>query len=531
MADMQRLAQALKNADAAGDTEAASRIAQAIRQMSPDNNQRIDQAFNAAGEVSNSQTTVSSRDVGLIEGGLNAVQDSGEVGDFIVSRGRSLASDISAAIDGIGNSLTLGTADEIEAGLSTGFGLLGDFDKTLQGVRGRQKVNEVRSPVARVAGDVAGSLALGSGLAKNGLLASSRLAPQAGLGARTGAAALDGAVAGAAFGAGDAESNRGQAAIQGGTIGAITGGVVGNTIGRIERSKVLKSAVPATQDIKAAASSLYKEAEQAGVAFNQNFYNRLTASAKRAVGRTHSGLHPKTQAALDVLENEKGRTLSLSEVDEIRQVINSSQSGADAADARLLGKIVNKLDDFVNSAKTTDITGNRDGIRVLGEARKLWQKQAKSQVVDDIIEKAQNQATGFENGLRVQFRSLANNPKRFRQFNKQEQAAIKKIVRGGAVENTLRAIGWLDPRGPFGALLTGGVGVGTGVAPAAALAGAGLVGKKAAETATRGNVGALQRVITNGNQAVALPPPSNSASITSQVLAPNIQANIPSQRR
>jgi hypothetical protein len=31
------------------------------------------------------------------------------------------------------------------------------------------------------------------------------------------------------------------------------------------------------------------------------------------------------------------------------------------------------------------------------------------QIVDDVVEKAKNQATGFENGLVMQFRSLANN--------------------------------------------------------------------------------------------------------------------------
>lgn len=505
MADLQRLAQALKNADAAGDSQAASRIAQAIRQMQAQTVEpeaRINDAFNAANSDVN--IPVSNARVG------------------------------GAAADGISQGITFGFGDEIAAGLASVTGVdgeFGEYDKNLARQRIRQEQNKQAAPVTEFAGQIGGAVLTGTALAKGGLLASAKLAPNAGVGARTTAAAIDGTIAGAASGAGNAESQRLKAAGQGATIGLFTGGAIGNVAGRIERSKVLKGAISATDEIKAAASSLYKEAEQAGVAFNQSFYNRLVSSARQTVGRTHSGLHPKTQAALEVLENEKGRVLSLSEVDEIRQVINNAKSGADAADARLLGKITDRLDSFVNSAKPRDITGNREGIQVLGEARKLWQKQAKSQVIDDIIEKAQNQATGFENGMRVQFRSLANNPKRFKQFNAKEQAAIKTIIRGGPLENTLRAIGWLDPRGPFGALLTGGVGVGTGVAPAAALAGAGLAGKKLAEGATRNNVSSLQRVVSNPNAALSLPAPSSNPSIASQVVAPNIQANSPSQRR
>ena len=521
MTDLNRLKQALIKADAAGETEDARIIAKEIRRIQSerpvDAKNRIDSAFDASAPEIN-QASVSARDIGVLEGSVNALRDSGEVGKFLVDRGRSIGSDISAAVDGVSNMLTFGTDDEIEAGLASGFGVTGNFDDALNVARTRRELNEIRSPAAKVAGQLAGGALTGTGLAKKGLLASVRLAPNAGITARTTAAGIDGAVAGGLAGAGNAEENRGQAAIQGAIIGAGTGAIVGQALSRVQRSKIAKQKLPVTNDIKAAAQSLYKEAEDAGVKFSQGFYNRLAPSARNAAGRTHSGLHPKTQAALEVLENERGRVLSLPEIDEVRQVINNARAGADPADARLLGKIVDRIDSFIENPRPADfVQGSQGGVGYLKEARRLWQKQAKSQVIDDIVEKAQNQASGFENGLRVQFRSLANNPKRFRQFNAAEQKAIKKIVRGGPIENSLKAIGWLDPRGVFGALLTGGTVTGVGALPGAALATTGYAGRKAAEAATRGNVNNLQRIVNTGTGNVALPAPTAAPGVLSQI--------------
>jgi hypothetical protein len=64
---------------------------------------------------------------------------------------------------GIGRSaaqgLTFGFGDEIEAGVRTGFGLAGDYDKTLEGVRGEISNFRESNPVESTVADIGGSVA------------------------------------------------------------------------------------------------------------------------------------------------------------------------------------------------------------------------------------------------------------------------------------------------------------------------------------------------------------------------------------
>ena len=141
---------------------------------------------------------------------------------------------------------------------------------------------------------------------------------------------------------------------------------------------------------------------------------------------------------------------------------------------------------------------------MLKQARSLWQRQAKLGMIDDAVERAQNQASGFENGLRTQFRSILNSPKKMRGFSDDEKKAIQTIVRGGPVENTLRLLGrfgW----GEKGA--TNVIGASAGAALGGATSGGvgavavpimGQIARRGAARATQRNVEQLQRLAAAG---------------------------------
>lgn len=197
MADTQRLAQALKNADAAGDTQAASRIAQAIRQT------QAEQEPEKEGFVTpNGPDPISTK---VLQGATFGFAD--EIIGGLVAPGRMLLH---------GETLSEG------------------FQNGRKAFLGAEKFAEENHPTLSTVAEVGGALATGGALARGGLLASTRLAPQAGLGARTGAAALDGAIAGAAVGAGNSDGLEGRAS------GAVSGGLTGAAIG---------GAIPAAGDV------------------------------------------------------------------------------------------------------------------------------------------------------------------------------------------------------------------------------------------------------------------------------------------
>ena len=134
--------------------------------------------------------------------------------------------------------------DEIIGGIQAPFRALADGTSITQAYReGRDefraaaKFADQNNPGLALGAEIIGALATGTGLAKGGLLASTRLAPGAGLLPRIGAGAKDAAIAGAAFGAGAGENlaERATGAVSGAGTGAVIGGGV-PVVGRAIRS-------------------------------------------------------------------------------------------------------------------------------------------------------------------------------------------------------------------------------------------------------------------------------------------------------
>ena len=137
----------------------------------------------------------------------------------------SLGDSLAGGARAVGQGLSLGFGDELEAGLRTGFGFLGDYDKTVEDVRGNIKDFREENPLTSL------GLELGGGLLTGGLGAG-RVAGTA-LGRNiinkvgtTGFGGAVGATEGAIAGAGSAEGDLGDRA-----VGALAGGALGGAFG------------------------------------------------------------------------------------------------------------------------------------------------------------------------------------------------------------------------------------------------------------------------------------------------------------
>jgi len=194
-------------------------------------------------------------------------------------------------------------------------------------------------------------------------------------------------------------------------------------------------------------------------------------------------LTPKTAASLDELAKEvKAGNLTLSKAEELRRVIKQGQKSSDAADAGAAGRLLGKRDNFIEKLKATDLVDSsnnlltrllsrvaeRHGIQLeitqyLKSARSLWSRARKTETIEELILRARDSLSqfsqsGFDNALRVQFRSLAKNKKQMRTFTQAEQTAIRKVARGGPLTNAFRNIGKLAPSGIVSGI--GGAGAG-----------------------------------------------------------------------
>lgn len=134
-----------------------------------------------------------------------------------------------SAIRGLGDMGFLGFADEATAGIKTGFGLAGDYDKELQAQRAARASAEQAHPYAFMAGQVAGAIpasVIPLGAAARGTSMLGQVAR----------GAVGGAAQGGAYGVGSGEGLEGRldSGVKGAGIGLVAGGaapIVGRAIG------------------------------------------------------------------------------------------------------------------------------------------------------------------------------------------------------------------------------------------------------------------------------------------------------------
>lgn len=274
--------------------------------------------------------------------------------------------------------------------------------------------------------------------------------------------------------------------------------------------KVPKAAVPTVEELSAQASAAYKRADEAGVVVKGESLNglktRLVTMTKKA--GLNSSLHPDSAAALKEILKSKGN-LSLSEVETLRKIANDAKGSVKPADQRIASKIVDELDDFVdNLDESKVVAGDATQAAALKEARSLYSRQKKAEEINALIERAKISApnfsaSGYENALRTEFRSLAKNQRKMKRFTPEEQAAIKKVAVGGKLENTLRFMGRFAPTGPVSASLAAGAAtLAAGPGGALIMVPAGLSRYAATKMTTR-NALAAEETMRRGPNALA----------------------------
>ncbi len=460
-----------------------------------------------------------------------------------------------------GQSYSAGLVDSFTQGASFGFGdeltaaesaLLGRtpdgswfdysqpigerYDRALEAERGQQQAFREESPVASAVAEVAG--AVPTALLPLGALG--RAAQGASLPARVVAGSAIGAGQGGVYGFGSGEGGldaRLDAAVVGGGVGGALGAAapaVGGAVRGVAQSRAGRRAVkeiadhaPDTSQLRMMAGRAYDRAKQAGATFKPEPVQRMIRSLASDMTEEgfHPRLHPKVAVAMDELAKAADDPATAPAFTTLRRFASNAAGSADPDERRIGSMLVQRLDDFMTDLTPDQVaSGNATNIaRDLGEARDLWSRMRKSEMVDTAFEKAGDQASGIENGLRIQFRQILNNPRKRRGLTEDEIAAMRKVVQGDFPTNTLRRLGRLMSLGSgqqtntLSGLLTGGGAAGAGFAvggPAGAAAGLAVpalgYGAQRGAQALTTNQGRLARALmaTGGTMPTASVPAS-----------------------
>jgi hypothetical protein len=333
---------------------------------------------------------------------------------------------------------------------------------------------------------------------------------------------------GAALGALDAaghDKDIGTGAVIGGAAGAagrVLAPVVGKVAGAAGRALGVNKApqIMTRDQIKEAAEAAYKASDDAGVILKPQALQRFAKEVQDDLAEFGymPELQPKVGSVLNRLNEMSQENVTLKGVDQLRKAVGMLSGSENRSEGAVGRQIVKKIDKFLDDLDATDIlTGNKtQGVTALQQARKLWASQRKSEIIEEALEKAKNNAavsgTGgnIDNAIRQQFRSILNSPKKSRGLTRDERAAMEAIVRGTKGQNLARLLGRLSPQGNGLMLLlhgVGGIGSGGTTLP---LAGVGAVAKTIADRATPANVARLDQITRAGGQASAIQPSLNA---------------------
>ena len=446
----------------------------------------------------------------------------------------------SSMLDPFVQGTTFGFADEMRGAVQGGISALqgGDFGDTYKRVvdESRNALDHERrvNPVGSVAAEIAGAI-------PTGIVAGGNLA---GRGATLAGRALTGAAVGGAqgftYGVGAGEGDLGQRAQQavvpalaGGAVGAAApfiGNAVGNMAQRGKQNAVLNAAAkaaPAADDLKSAASAMFESATGGTpLAVNDTSYLRFLGDVQQVAQkfRINPNLDQKSVGLWEVLRQmaddvaSGGKVIDMKDLHLVRQAAQRVAMSSEGRDAAFANTVISKLDDFIRGLKPSDVLGGADPNQAANALMKgigTWSRANKVGLIEEAVYQAQNQASGVENGLRIQFRRLLQ-PKTRRLFNAAEIKAIEQVANGTPLSNVMRLLGRFGfGTGSSSNMLGGTIGFGAGsmtpLGPAGGIlmAGAGTAARKGSEKMTeRAANRAAAAVATEGLKVI--PPLSQS---------------------
>jgi hypothetical protein len=302
----------------------------------------------------------------------------------------------------------------------------------------------------------------------------------------------------------------------------MAGGVLGGgAFGAAERRvRNLRAPNPTLDSVRDAAKAKYAEVDNAGVIFDAQSYENFINTVEQNL--TNAGFNPNAHTPITTwvnrLERSRGTSGTLAELDAFRSQLKKSLGKSQDANIRqLLDEFTDTIDNYVGNAGPADIfTGNLpQAQQAITDARRMWTQLSKGEAIEDLLTRASYREGNQSAAIRAQFRQLADNPRRMRQFSTIEQDFIRDVARGRSFNRALEFFG--DKAMNVGGLMAvGGPAAGavnflpgidatTGLMLGGSLMGTGF-GMKALSTGlTRGQARGVQQMGLSGRPRSASP--------------------------
>lgn len=235
----------------------------------------------------------------------------------------------------------------------------------------------------------------------------------------------------------------------GGETGKLVGGVVAPVAVPLAASRstanaLLKKAAPSVDKLKETARGIYRSLDDSGISVPAQSFDDLADDIANTLAKEGADpdLTQKAIAVVNRFQRDKGTPKTLTELDTLRKVAKNAADSLDPSERRLGAIAIEKVDNFLDDVGG-QVAGNKEAGQAFRSARDLWQRAKKSELLEQAVVDAQSQASGFENGLRTQFRQIAKkiNRGKLKGFTAEEKSAIEKVNKGTNAGNIARFLG------------------------------------------------------------------------------------------
>lgn len=334
--------------------------------------------------------------------------------------------------------------------------------------------------------------------------------------------------------------------LQSGATSAATGGALSaglsrglDAVAQTRANKAFRKQAPDMEDLRATTSRAYDDIKSSGIMLEKSAYQRLGSKAEMTYfDEFNPGDYPQIENILKRMAGRSGDDLSLHQLERYNQrLARIARDSADPDKAAAAGLVRDEISDFMEKFQPQDLYNVKDprqAWQLVTEARGLAKNKAKTQILEDAIERGMRYSSGAENGIRQQFKSILNNKRRARRFTEAERQLMDRIVKGQWSDNALKRVGKLglgkgqqtNITGPA-LLLYFADALGLGGAGSAAL---GLAGATAARNASEAKTAAtadLLRAMSASGRAA----PTIDGNAGRRLLSVGTGANIPTEAR
>lgn len=263
--------------------------------------------------------------------------------------------------------------------------------------------------------------------------------------------------------------------------GMIAGGATG-AIGGVKGRKA--ESAPTAAQLKDQASIAYQRSADAGAVIKPE---SLENAGQNIVNKVSSKIviDPEVDTGAMAINRRLTKTFeepqTLEQLDLTRQFIRDEQAGG-GRNAKYAREALKEFDAYIEGLGKKDIIAgdSTKAVNSLKEARDLWKRSNKTQIIEDLLQSAELRSgnysqSGMENAVRQKLVKLADSED-IKFFSLGEQEAIRSAAKGGKVQNVLRWMGKLSPSsvvaagagsyigasmlGPVGAVIAPAVGYG-----------------------------------------------------------------------